>query len=504
MENTDQLAQKPKRPRISTQHTVVSTTSVLNKDFVIKEDILKEIGQIADNSNTEVYVVGGYVRDYFLGREQTDLDFTVVGDSINFAKEVARHYKTKPIIYEKFRTALVQTGQYKCEFVGTRKEKYYHDSRNPVVTEGSLDDDIRRRDFTINTIAVSLNQDKFGTIVDIFSGKKDIDRRIIRTPLEPTITYNDDPLRMVRAARFAAQLGFEVEEGSFRAIKKIADRINIVAQERITEEFLKILAAKKPSKGLRLLYESDLFLHIFPELHKLAGVESKFDGKQSFAHKDILRHTFKVLDNVAERSTNLWLRFAALVHDIAKPAVKRFTPGMGWSFHGHEDVGARWIEDIFRRLRLPLDKVDYVERLVRLHQRPMQLVDEGVTDSAVRRLAFHAGDALEDLFLLCRADITTNNPHLSEQYLNNYEIVFQKVVEVQEKDKLREFQSPVRGEEIMELCDLQPSKPVGMVKSRIEEAILDGIIPNEHDAARSYLLENKDAWLEEINNVLNG
>lgn len=468
----------------------------------IKENLIKEIGTLAGKNGIQAYIVGGYVRDVILGRPRNDFDFTVIGDPIDLAKKVARTFNSKAVIFPRFRTAMVPIGEYNCEFVGTRKEIYLPDSRNPIVTEGTFEDDLRRRDFTINTIAASINEGNFGEIVDLFNGIEDIESGILRTPLDPETTFSDDPLRMMRAARFAAQLDFKVDDNSLNSINNMAERISIISQERISDEFLKTLASPKPSVGLMIMYETGLLKIIFPELNELAGVEIVQEGSREFAHKDVFRHTLKVLDNISKNTDNVWLRFAALVHDIAKPRTKRFVEGTGWTFYGHEEIGARWMDSIFHRMRFPLDKLSYVERLVRLHQRPMTLVDEIVTDSAVRRLAFQAGDALEDLFLLCRSDITTKNPNLSKKYLNNYRIVTEKVIEVQEKDKLREFQSPVRGNEIMELCNINPSPMVGYIKENIEEAILDGIIPNDYMQALDYFMKNKDKWMieyEELN-----
>ncbi len=463
----------------------------------INELIIKKVGKFADEFGIDCYVVGGYVRDYYLERERKDIDFTVVGDSIKFAEFVANKLGTKAVIFQRFRTAMIPYKEYQLEFVGTRKEEYLPNSRKPIVTEGTLEDDLRRRDFTINALAASVNHDTFGEVIDLFGGIEDMNFRSLRTPLEPEVTYSDDPLRMMRAARFASQIGFQLHQESYEAIRKMSDRIKIISQERITDEFLKILASPKPSVGLEILYETNLLALMFPELHNLSGVETKEDGTKLYAHKDVLLHSFKVLDNIAVVTDNIWLRFAALVHDIAKPRTKRFGNN-GWTFHGHEEMGARMMNGIFKRMRFPLENLEYVQKLIRLHQRPMHLVDTEITDSAIRRLAFNAGDALEDLFALCRADITTKNPNLSTKYLKNYDLVAAKVIYVQEKDKLREFQSPVRGEEIMELCSLPPSKPIGIIKSNIENAILDGIIPNEYDAAKAYFLENKDFWLKEI------
>lgn len=481
-----------KRKRIKKLETIYRASPEIIIE-ISDRNILK-IKDLAEKHNFEIYVVGGYVRDYFLKRETKDADFTVVGDAIEFAKIVAEHFHSKVVAYPRFFTAMVPIGSLEYEFVGTRKEFYLPKSRKPVVSVGSLEDDLRRRDFTINAMAVSLNKDTFGKLIDIFDGYNDLQNKILRTPLDPRATFDDDPLRMMRAIRFSAQLDFEIEDTTFAAIKELRERIQIVSQERITDELLKILDSPNPSKGFALLYESGLLELIFPELFALAGVETIEENGITYSHKDVFFHSLKVLNKVAENTDNTYLRFAALIHDIGKAKTKRFIPGVGWSYHGHEEVGARMVQHIFRRLKLPLDKVDYVERLVRLHQRPMALVDDGVTDSAIRRLAAYAGDALEDLFLLCRCDITTNNPNLSKKYLNNYQKVWNKVLKVQEKDKLREFQSPVRGEEIMEIFGLRPSPEVGVIKIAIEEAILDGVIPNEYDKALQFVLERKEIW----------
>ncbi len=481
-----------KRKRIKKFETIYEASPEIKIEITDK-NILK-IKELAEKHNFELYLVGGYVRDFFLKRENKDADFTVVGDAIEFAKIVAEHFHSKVVAYPRFFTAMVPVGSIEYEFVGTRKEFYLPKSRKPVVSVGTLEDDLRRRDFTINAMAVSLNKETFGKLVDIFDGYKDLQSRIIRTPLDPRATFEDDPLRMMRAIRFATQLDFEIEPATYEAIKEMKQRIEIVSQERITQELLKILDSPAPSKGFHLLYETGLLELIFPELYALAGVETIEEDGIKYSHKDVFFHSLKVLDKVAQNTDNTYLRFAALIHDIGKARTKRFIPRVGWSYHGHEEVGARMVANIFRRMKLPLEKVDYVERLVRLHQRPMALVDDGVTDSAIRRLAAYAGDALEDLFLLCRCDITTNNPNLSKRYLNNYQKVWNKVLKVQEKDKLREFQSPVRGEEIMEIFGLQPSPEVGVIKTAIEEAILDGIIPNTYEEALKFVLERKESW----------
>lgn len=458
---------------------------------------LQTVARIAEEHGVETLVVGGFVRDFFLGRERKDIDITVLGDALAFAQLVANAFDAKIVVYERFRTALVPVGDIHLEFVGTRKEEYIENSRKPIVTEGTLDDDIRRRDFTVNAMAARLSSSGSAELVDLYGGVEDLNNRILRTPLEPEITFSDDPLRMMRAARFASQLGFDVAPNALDAMSEMADRIKIVSQERIADEFLKILASPTPSIGLNILFDSGLMRIIFPEVHRLGGVDLVQAGDREYAHKDVFLHTLKVVDNIAAMTDNVWLRFAALMHDIAKPKTKKFVKGTGWTFHGHEAVGARWMKRIFKRMKFPLHHLEYVERLVALHQRPQVLVDEGVTDSALRRLAVQAGDCLEDLFTLCRADITTANPRRVERYHRNYDIVYEKVQEVLELDKLRAFQSPVRGEEIMSLCNIPPSREVGVVKTQIEEAILEGLIPNEYDAAKEFMLANVDRWLEE-------
>ena len=460
----------------------------------ITEPALFALGHIADEHGVELYAVGGCVRDILLNRENKDLDFTVVGDAIAFARIVAKEFPHagEVIVYEQFGTAMVPVRDYILEFVGTRKEEYQAESRNPIVTVGTLLDDLHRRDFTVNAIAASLNKDTFADVIDIFNGQEDLERKILRTPLDPETTFSDDPLRMMRAFRFAAQLNFSIEPSALMAIKKMSARIEIISQERITGELLKILQSPKPSVGLRLMFESGVLPHIFPEVAQLSGVEQKKVGVQEYHHKDVFFHTLQVVDNISAWTDDVWLRFAALMHDIAKPRTKQFTEQIGWSFHGHEEIGARMMKKIFRTLKLPMQPLEYVTKLVRLHLRPMALVDEQVTDSAVRRLIVEAGDDLEDLFTLCRADITSKNPRLVRQYLANYDLVWEKVLAVREKDMLRAFQSPVRGEEIMQVCGLSPSRTIGELKKAIEEAILDGVIPNEHDPALEYLMKIKD------------
>ncbi len=460
----------------------------------ITDAVLLRIAALAHEQDVRAHVVGGYVRDAVMGRARTDIDITVEGDALVFARKVAELFKTKCVEYERFRTALVPIGDHHIEFVGTRREEYQENSRKPVVVEGTFEDDLRRRDFTVNALAADLHPDRLGQVVDLFDGAKDIERGLLRTPLDPIVTMSDDPLRMMRAARFASQLGFAVDAALLEAMTSMAERITIISQERITDEFLKILASDKPSIGLKILQETGLMKFVFPEVHNLSGVDLVTAGSREYGHKDVFLHTLQVVDNVARMSGSVWLRFATLMHDIAKPRTKKFIEGTGWTFHGHEEVGARWQQKIFRRMKLPMHHLEYVESLVRLHQRPMKLVDEGVTDSAIRRLVVQAGDGIADLFTLCRADITTRNPSRAQKYLKNYDIVEQKLIDVRERDKLRSFQSPVRGEEIMEITGLGPSREVGYIKWMIEEAILDGIIPNDEEQARGYMMDNLEQW----------
>ena len=459
------------------------------KQIEIKESVLHRVGGIADAASLKAYAVGGYVRDRLLGKVAPDIDIVVLGDSISFAKRVAKELGGgKVVTFQKFRTARVHLNDHELEFVGARKESYSKTSRKPTVTEGSLEDDLARRDFTINALAVSINKERFGALVDPFDGRKDLERRILRTPLSPERTFEDDPLRMMRAVRFASELNFSVESGTLDAITGMRERITIVSQERVTVELFKILGSPQPSVGFKLMQQTGLLRFVFPELAEMAGVEQRDD----YHHKDVFLHTLKVVDNIASVTGNVWLRFAALVHDIAKPTTKAFHDRVGWTFHGHDEAGARMVKGLFRRLRLPMEYAAYVEKLVRLHLRPMVLVDETVTDSAVRRLLFDAGETIDDLITLCRADITSKNPRLVDRYWRNYDIVAQKMKEVEEKDRLRAWQPPVRGDEIMRVCGLKPGPTVGKLKKMIEEAILDGKIPNEHDAALEYLKQIKD------------
>ncbi len=455
----------------------------------ITHPLLRRIGALADSKGFSVYVVGGYVRDLLIGTEVQDMDILVMGDGIGFAREVAGDLGVPSVVaYERFGTAMIPLAQGKLEFVGARKEHYQEISRNPSVSPATLEEDLSRRDFTVNALAVVLNAAHCGTLYDPHGGQADLQARILRTPLNPEQTFEDDPLRMMRAVRFASQLDFTADPAILKAIGDMKERIRIVSQERITEELLKLLRSPKPSIGLHLMYQTGLLHLVFPEIAQMAGVDQRRDHH----HKDVFRHTCVVVDNIAQTTDNEWLRFVALVHDIAKPRTKAYQEGVGWTFHGHEEIGARMMKKVFQRLRLPHGPLSYVEKLVRLHLRPMVLVDELVTDSAVRRLMFEAGQDIDDLMKLCRADITSKNPALVARYLRNYEVVMEKIVEVEEKDRIRNWEPPVKGEEIMAVCGIPPGKAVGILKQAIEDAILDGRIPNEHDAALAYLHSIKD------------
>lgn len=464
------------------------------KEKLNQYKFLQTASNLAGEQDAKVFVVGGFVRDLILERESEDIDFLVIGDVVKYAKAFANLAGIDDIvIYKNFGTAHFNHQDFNFEFVSARKESYKKSSRKPQVTEGSFLDDISRRDFTFNAIAVSVSPDNFGELIDHFGGMNDIEKKLIKTPLDPKVTFDDDPLRIMRAFRFAAQLNFSVDPSIMEAAEELRERLEIVSQERKTDEFLKILKSPKPSIGLDLLQQSKVMEVVFPEISKMTGVEQRDD----YHHKDVFYHTLEVVDNISKNTDDVWLRFAALVHDIAKPKTKRFIEGTGWTFHGHEELGARMMKSIFKRMKLPMNKLEYVEKLVRLHLRPIALVSEDVTDSAIRRMVVAAGEHLNDLITLCRADITSKNPQKVARYLQNYEIVMKKVLEVQEKDKLREFQSPVSGDVIMEVCNLKPSKKVGEIKSEIEEAILDGVIGNNYEEAYEYLIKIKDKYLQE-------
>lgn len=451
--------------------------------------LLRRIGSLADARKLTVFAVGGFVRDCFLGMDTDEIDFVVEGNGPDFAKKAHQKLKGRGlVVFERFGTASFLWKDLKLEFVTARKESYQKHSRKPVVEESSLIEDLSRRDFTINTMAMPLNRDRFGEIMDSFHGLSDLKKKRIRTPLEPESTFSDDPLRIMRATRFASQLSFRIESDTLKSMKKQRDRLKIVSQERITDEFLKILSHPRPSIGIRILLETGILEIIFPELAVLAGVEQR----DLYHHKDVFEHTMKVVDNLAAVTDDLKLRFAGLVHDIGKPRVKQFVEGTGWTFHGHEQVGVRMLRKICKKLKLSNAYCDFGQKMTQLHMRPIHLIGEEVTDSAIRRLIVQAGDDLENLILLCRADITSGNPKRVKKHLGNFDAVMKRIHEVEEKDRMRFFQSPVRGDEIMKTCSIGPGPLVGRLKHMIEEAILDGKIPNEHDPAFQYLLKIKD------------
>ncbi|HEX6224189.1 MAG TPA: HD domain-containing protein [Chryseolinea sp.] len=457
----------------------------MNVSSSLQHKIFKVVGSVADSLQLETYVVGGYVRDLILKRSSKDIDFVCVGSGIELAQKVADTLGkgVQVNVFKSFGTAQIVYDGLELEFVGARRESYRQESRKPIVENGTLSDDQKRRDFTINALAINLNKDTFGDVVDPFDGQQDMKRKIIRTPLDPAITFSDDPLRMMRAVRFASQLNFDIEADAFQAIISHADRIKIVSQERITDELNKIILSPLPSYGFKLLFHSGLLKLFFPELVALHGVE--YVGNK--AHKDNFFHTLQVLDNVAKVSDDLWLRWAAILHDIAKPATKRYDKVHGWTFHGHEDRGARMTPSIFKRLKLPLnDRMEFVQNLVRLHLRPIPLSKE-VTDAAIRRLLFDAGDDIDALMKLCRADITSKNYDKVSRFLKNFDLVEQRIAEVEAKDHVRNFQPPITGDEIMKLYDLPPSRIIGELKEQIKEAILEGEIKNDKEEAMQLL-----------------
>ena len=465
------------------------TTEELKQYF--DGDIFKQISATADELGLECYVVGGYVRDLFLQRHSEDIDVVVVGSGIAMAKALGKRLGrgANVSVFKNFGTAQVKYHGMEVEFVGARKESYSHDSRKPVVEDGTLEDDQNRRDFTINALAVCLNAARYGELVDPFDGIADLKERVIRTPLDPDVTFSDDPLRMMRCIRFATQLNFYIDDETFEALERNRERIDIISRERIADELNKIILSPVPSKGFIDLDRSGLLELIFPELVALQGVETR-NGR---GHKDNFYHTLEVLDNISRKTDNLWLRWAALLHDIAKPQTKRWEPKVGWTFHNHNFIGAKMVPDIFRKMKLPMnEKMKYVQKLVGLHMRPIVIADEEVTDSAVRRLLFEAGDDIEDLMALCEADITSKNRERKERFLSNFQLVRRKLKDLEERDRIRNFQPPVSGEEIMETFGLPPCREIGSLKSAIKDAILDGIIPNEHDAAYAFMLQRAE------------
>ena len=462
----------------------------LNQNKNLK--LFKMISEVASENNQTVYIVGGYVRDLLMKRAApTDIDFVTEQNGIELATKVAEKINPnlKISVFKTYGTAMFKHNGLDLEFVGARKESYSENSRKPDVENGTLEDDQKRRDFTINAMAISLNSENFGELIDPFKGMEDLDNKILRTPLVPHQTYSDDPLRMMRAIRFASTLNFQIEEKSLQAIKDEAERIKIVSMERIMVEFNKIMLSDKPSVGLKLLEETTLLYKILPELTALKGIE-EIDGQ---THKDNFYHTLEVLDNISESTENLWLRWSALLHDIGKNQTKKFVEGTGWTFHGHEFLGSKLIKNIFKRLKLPLgNEMKFVEKMVKLHARPIAVISDDASDSALRRLLFDAGDDLDELITLCKSDITTKNGQKKDRFQKNFDKVLKKIAEVEEKDQIRNFQPPITGEEIMEMFDLKPGKEIGILKEKVKEAILEGEIQNNHEEARTFVLQEAE------------
>jgi len=453
----------------------------------LSHPIFNVVSEIIETTDQEAYVIGGYVRDLFLKRQSKDIDIVVIGSGIELATKVNKKIGNSQInVFKNFGTAMIRMNDWEIEFVGARKESYRSDSRKPIVEDGSLSDDQNRRDFTINAMALSLHPNNFGDLLDPFGGMRDLEELTIKTPLEPNITFSDDPLRMMRAIRFASQLDFAILPETIESINKQKDRIKIVSKERIIDELNKIILSPKPSIGFYLLDKVGLLEIIFPQFCKLKGVDV-IDGQQ---HKNNFHHTLKVLDNISHNTSNLWLRWAAILHDIAKPLTKRFVPGIGWTFHTHEFIGSKHIPSIFKQLKLPLnDKMKYVQKLVALHHRPIIISTDQITDSAIRRLLFDAGDDIDDLLTLCEADITSKNKEKVKKYINNFKLVKDKLVELEEKDKIRNMQPPISGDEIMKHFNLSPCREIGIIKNAIKDAILDGQIPNEYNSAKQFMID---------------